>query len=410
LEATVLIPTFNHCETLRYSTASVQAQTLQDFEILIVGDGAPEATRDLVADLARSDPRIQYFGFPKGERHGELYRHAVLEKARGRCVCYLCDDDLWLPSHLEHLTALLRWSDLANSAELRIDPSGEATLTTFDVRNPIDRGLLERDAAGIGLASGGHTLDAYRRLPHGWRTTPAAIHTDTYMWQQFLAQPWCRAQSAARPTVLRFAAQFWDNLETRDRRLEILEMWLRRATGEGGEANLAWHVFEAIWGASTHPSEAPRNGRINPNADFPPYQLGKIVELAASRSDFEYFSWGWSLREPWGIWSDGEEARLTFSIGDLQASKLIVEIRFVVALSANRPRIRIELTANGASAALWDITEGGEHSRAAEIAAEEYLDIRFLIPSASPLNQIADSPDHRRLGIGLLALNIRPAP
>jgi Glycosyl transferase family 2 len=410
MEATVLIPTFNHCETLRYSIASVQAQTLRDFEIFVVGDGAPEATCELVSDLARGDARIRYFKFTKGERHGELHRHNVLQEAKGRCVCYLCDDDLWLPTHLEYMTGLLRHSDFANSAELRIDPSGEATLTTFDASNPIDRRLLEEGTAGIGLACGGHTLDAYRRLPHGWRTTPVGIYTDTYMWQQFFAQPWCRAQSAARPTVLRFAAKFWDDIKPRERRLDALEMWRRRVTGEGGEAKLAWRLFESMWGMSTHPVDAPRNGRINPNSDFPPYQLGKTIELAGSSADVEYFSWGWSFREPWGVWSDGDEARLTFAIEELHARKLIVEVRFLAALSTNRPLVRIELIANGVSAALWDINEGGEHCREAEIAAEHRVDLRFLTPYAPPLNQIAETPDHRRLGIGLLALNIRSAP
>jgi GalNAc5-diNAcBac-PP-undecaprenol beta-1,3-glucosyltransferase len=408
MEATILIPTFDHCETLRYSVRSVQAQTVQDFEIFIVGDGAPDATRDLVSDLARGEPRIRFFEFPKGERNGESYRHLALEKAQGRCVCYLCDDDLWLPSHLEDLTALLEWSDLANTAQLRIDPSGEAALSTFDLRNPIDRALLEKGDAGFGLASGGHTLDAYRRLPHGWRTTPKGISTDTYMWQQFLEQPWCRAASSMRPTVLRFAAACWDNLE--DERLDALEMWLGRATSKGGEAEIAWRVFESIWGASTRPEGAPRHARINPHSDFPPYELGKTIAVGDSRADFEYFSWGWSFREPWGVWSDGDEARLTFSIADLRASRFIVEARFRVSLSPKHPRTTIELIANGASVARWSIAEEGEHWRSVEIRAAPRIDLRFLTPHAPALNQIAETTDHRRLGIGLLALNIHPAP
>jgi glycosyltransferase involved in cell wall biosynthesis len=219
METTVLIPTHNHGETLRYSVASVQAQTLQDFEILVVGDGVPDVTRDLVSDLVREDARIQFFDFPKGPRHGELHRHAVLRNARGRCVCYLCDDDLWLPSHLEHLTGLLHRADLAHTAEMTIDPSGEGLILAFDLNHSIDRELLETSRSGFGLSSGAHTLEAYRRLPYGWRTTPKEIHTDTYMWQQFVKQPWCRCAGATRPTVLRFAAQAWDT-QPREHRLD----------------------------------------------------------------------------------------------------------------------------------------------------------------------------------------------
>jgi len=71
-------------------------------EILVVGDGAPPYTRDLVRSFANSDSRIRFFEFPKGERRGEAHRAVVLEhQASGQIVCYCADDDLWLPFHLE---------------------------------------------------------------------------------------------------------------------------------------------------------------------------------------------------------------------------------------------------------------------------------------------------------------------
>src|SRR5688572_28531652 len=39
--ATVVIPTHDHADTLTRAVASVQAQTLADFELFVVGDGAP---------------------------------------------------------------------------------------------------------------------------------------------------------------------------------------------------------------------------------------------------------------------------------------------------------------------------------------------------------------------------------
>jgi Glycosyl transferase family 2 len=409
VEATVLIPTFNHCETLRYSLQSVQAQTLQDFEIFVVGDGAPEATRDLVADFARSEPRLRFFGFPKGERHGETHRHRVLEHAKGRCVCYLCDDDLWLPSHLEQITGMLQRSHLANTAELRIDPSGEAVLSAFDFSSPKDRVLLETNTSGFGLSNAGHTLEAYRQLPHGWRTTPEGIRTPTYMWLQFLEQPLCRAESAARPTALRFPAGFWDPIEFREHRLQTLAKWLRDATSPGGEAKIAWRIFESLWGSSTHPDGARRHARIDIHPDFPPYELGRWITVSNLESDFRHFSWGWSLREPWGVWSDGEEARLTFSLGQVPATKLAVDLRFIAPLSPQRPTNFVEVIANGDSVARWMVDQAGEQERCVEIPAQPRLDLRFLTPHAPPLSQVADTTDHRRVGIGLLALKIRPA-
>ena len=409
MEATVLIPTHNHGETLRYSIASVQAQTLQDFEILVVGDGVPVVTRDLVADLAREDARIQFFDFPKGPRNGELHRQAVLRNARGRCVCYLCDDDLWLPSHLEHLTGLLNRADLAHAAEMNIDPSGEALILAFDLNHWLDRELLETNRSGFGLSCGGHTLEAYRRLPHGWRTTPKEIHTVTYMWQQFLQQPWCRCASATRPTVLRFAAQVWD-AQPREQRLGALDRWLRRVTKPTGETDMAWSVLESISGASTHPMAEMRHLRFNPNPGFPAYDLGEKIEFAGGCAGRRYLSWGWSSPEEWGVWSDGAEARITLSLANPPEHNLKLELSFTVFRNPKHGSVGIDLTANGRCIANWRISEAGVHVRSVEIPAAQQVDLRFSIPQAAPACQVAETLDHRRLGIGLISFRICQAP
>src|SRR5947208_10362336 len=86
--ATVLILTHEHVETLRHAVASVQLQTLQDFELLIVGDGVADATRAVVAELSAADSRIRFFDFAKGPRMGESHRHQALQRAQGRFVAY----------------------------------------------------------------------------------------------------------------------------------------------------------------------------------------------------------------------------------------------------------------------------------------------------------------------------------
>ena len=90
---TVVIPTHNHADTLRYAVRSVQWQTCQDFELFVVGDGVPDRTRKIVSELVADDPRIRFFDFPKGERLGEQHRHLALQEANGRFVAYQADDD-----------------------------------------------------------------------------------------------------------------------------------------------------------------------------------------------------------------------------------------------------------------------------------------------------------------------------
>jgi hypothetical protein len=80
---------------------------------------------------------------------------------------------------------------------LHVEPLEDGSLHAnfFDLALPRHRELLMQHEIGFGLTFGAHTLAAYRRLPHGWRTTPPGIATDLYMWQQFLAETWCRAGS-----------------------------------------------------------------------------------------------------------------------------------------------------------------------------------------------------------------------
>src|SRR4051812_23274970 len=119
--ATVMIPTHDHAPLLRYSLGSVQAQSVEDLEIFVIGDGAGADTRALVAELAAADPRIRFFDHPKGPRHGELYRHEALAEARGEIVCYQADDDLWLPEHVAELRTLLQDADFAHTIALEVE-------------------------------------------------------------------------------------------------------------------------------------------------------------------------------------------------------------------------------------------------------------------------------------------------
>lgn len=198
--ATILVPTHDHGPLLRFSLGSVLAQTIADIEVFVVGDGVPDVTREIVGEIAARDARVRFFDNPKGPRHGEIHRHAALQEATGKVVLYLSDDDLWLPEHVDTMLAALADLDLASAVSLKTSPNGRFTVRIHDPGR--HRGALLGGGRGIPLSCAGHSRAAYEGLPHGWRTTPPGISTDKYMWQQFLADPECRAGSALRLTVV----------------------------------------------------------------------------------------------------------------------------------------------------------------------------------------------------------------
>ena len=213
LRASVLIPTHEHAATLPFAVKSVQSQTIDEIEILIVGDGVDDALRATVKRLQADDPRIRFFDFPKGPRHGEIHRDAVLREARGRIVCYQCDDDLWLPGHLRDMEAALEDADFAGGMQANVSPDGRIRGYIFvparpEFREPWLAWTPNRLGAwasdGFGLASGAHRLDAYLRLGEGWATTPAGYPTDQTMWMKFVREPWCRTKVLPWPVSLHF--------------------------------------------------------------------------------------------------------------------------------------------------------------------------------------------------------------
>lgn len=85
---------------LRQAVASVLAQDVGNFEIVIVQDGDAGTGEELVR-LAGGDPRLRHLVLPKQGRAGAA--QAGLEAAHGAFACFLDDDDLLLPGHLSVL-------------------------------------------------------------------------------------------------------------------------------------------------------------------------------------------------------------------------------------------------------------------------------------------------------------------
>ena len=228
LTATVLIPTHTHGDTLRYSVPTALRQTVGDIEVFIVGDGVPDVTRVIAAEFVAADSRVRFFDFPKGPSRGELRRHQVLGQARGEIVCYLFDDDLWLPDHVAVMREMLRDNDFAFTRPVVVGPEGELSAFFVDLASPLHRRLFtdSRSATASVPTCAAHTMALYRRLPFGWRTTPRGHAPDKYMWAQCLADPACIAQSTSRPTALLFPdppRRHW----TPSRRLAELQHWSR---------------------------------------------------------------------------------------------------------------------------------------------------------------------------------------
>jgi teichuronic acid biosynthesis glycosyltransferase TuaG len=121
----VITAAYNAEAFIAATSASVQAQTLTDWEMLIADDASSDRTAEIAAALAAADPRVRLIRLERNSGVARA-RNAALVEARGRFVAFLDSDDLWLPRKLECQVAFMKKCDAAVSytAYRRIDESG----------------------------------------------------------------------------------------------------------------------------------------------------------------------------------------------------------------------------------------------------------------------------------------------
>ena len=226
---TVILPTHNHATTIGYAIRSVLEQTLPDFDLVVIGDGVDDHTRDVVNELRQVDSRIRFEDHPKHPRHGEVIRHQVLSEVSSPVVSYHGDDDLLLPEHLQEMVSLLEGRDFVHPQPIYVSEARTIDLLPIDLADPrwIIACLEPPRLSRISLTGATHTLEAYRRLPHGWRTTPPEWPTDQYMWAQFFEVPGLRAATGVRPTTLKLPQRSRAETTAEARGAEIAWWWER---------------------------------------------------------------------------------------------------------------------------------------------------------------------------------------
>ncbi len=103
----VVIPCYNQAEYLPEAVQSVLEQTYQDFEVIIVNDGSPDATGEVARQLAdkHSAHTIVILTRPNGGLADA--RNAGIRAARGRYILPLDADDKLAPDFLRETVDLL---------------------------------------------------------------------------------------------------------------------------------------------------------------------------------------------------------------------------------------------------------------------------------------------------------------
>lgn len=97
----VITPSWNCALLIAETIQSVQAQTYQNWEMIIVDDCSTDDTFAVVEPFVKQDDRIKYITNVRNSG-AAVSRNVALRQAKGRWIAFLDSDDLWKPEKLEH--------------------------------------------------------------------------------------------------------------------------------------------------------------------------------------------------------------------------------------------------------------------------------------------------------------------
>jgi glycosyltransferase involved in cell wall biosynthesis len=98
----VIMPAYNRADTIVRAIDSVRAQTIENWELIVVDDGSTDETASLVCD---TDSRIRLIRQNNEGISGA--RNTGLKASKGKYIAFLDSDDEWLAHHLEICLAFL---------------------------------------------------------------------------------------------------------------------------------------------------------------------------------------------------------------------------------------------------------------------------------------------------------------
>ena len=102
----IVIPLYNKAKSIEKTVRCIQAQTYQDFEVVVVEGWSTDGSTEIIHRLAEEDPRIHVL--MQQNRHGVTpARNESVEAAVSEHIAFLDADDYWEPTHLEQLVKLI---------------------------------------------------------------------------------------------------------------------------------------------------------------------------------------------------------------------------------------------------------------------------------------------------------------
>lgn len=124
----IIMPNWNCGKFVGETIHSVQSQSYQNWELVIIDDCSQDSSFDVIKTFAKDDKRIKLLQSKKNCGAAEC-RNYALREAKGKWIAFLDSDDLWAPYKLEKQLEFMDTNsyDYSYTRYCEIDVHGQET-------------------------------------------------------------------------------------------------------------------------------------------------------------------------------------------------------------------------------------------------------------------------------------------
>lgn len=98
----IIIPVFNRASLIKETLKSIQIQTYENWECIVVDDGSDDNTESVIAQISANDSRFRLLKRPETKLKGpNSCRNYGFENAKGQFIYFFDSDDILKPIALE---------------------------------------------------------------------------------------------------------------------------------------------------------------------------------------------------------------------------------------------------------------------------------------------------------------------
>ncbi len=178
----VVMPAYNAEEFIQEAISSVEAQTVSDWELIVVDDGSQDRTCQIVEERMEKNPKI-HLAVNEKNMGAAGSRNRGLDLCRGRYVALLDSDDYWHPRFLEKLLSCAEQTkaDIVYCSYQLVNEEGKKVCNDFIVPEQTDfEQSMIRNVISCSTVLLTKKIAGFHRFPEG------IYHEDIALWFSLL--------------------------------------------------------------------------------------------------------------------------------------------------------------------------------------------------------------------------------